>query len=165
MIKYESTTEDNKCVFCEIAAGNKEAPGLFWEDEEFMAWLAIDPNTEGFTCVIPRQHFASDVLKMPDEALQRFIIAAKTVAVILENHFDDVGRVGLIMEGMGVDHAHLKLIPLHGTEYLKRGEWKQAFTSKEFWFDQYEGYIVSGGGPLADPEELRKLASNIKNST
>src|SRR3989338_5175380 len=111
--------------FYEIVSGNIKTPGLFCEDKEFMAWLAIDPNTAGFTCVIPKQHFGSDVLKMPDEELQKFIVVAKKVAGILENYFEDVGRVGLIMEGTGIDHAHIKLVPMHGTENLKKGEWKQ----------------------------------------
>ena len=163
MAIYSATTKDNKCIFCEIAAGNIKTPGLFWEDNEFMAWLAIDPNTKGFSCVIPKQHFGSDVLKMPDDVLQKFIIASKKVAGILENHFDDVGRVGLMMEGTGIDHAHIKLIPLHGTENLKEGIWKQVLSDndKDFWFDKYEGWISSRGGPMANPEELKKLASDI----
>ncbi len=135
--------------------------GKFWEDEEFMAWLAIDPNTEGFSCVIPKRHFGSDVLKMPDDVLQRFIVASKKIAHILENHFEDVGRVGLIMEGTGIDHAHIKLVPMHGTENLKNGVWKQVLNEKEFWFDTYEGWICSCGGPLANPDDLKKLADTI----
>lgn len=162
MVEYEATTKDNQCIFCEISSGNIKTAGLFWEDAEFMACLAIDPNTKGFSCVIPKQHFGSDVLKMPDDVLQRFIIASKKVANILENHFDDVGRVGLIMEGTGIDHAHIKLVPLHGTENLKQGVWKQVLSREEFWFDKYEGWISSGSGPMADPEELKKLASNIR---
>ncbi len=127
-----------------------------------MAFLAIDPNTEGFSCVIPKEHFGSDVLKMQDDILQRFILASKKVAKILENYFEDVGRVGLIMEGTGIDHAHIKLVPLHGTENLKRGEWQQFLSGKEFWFDKYEGWISSGGGPKADLEKLKKLASELK---
>ncbi len=161
MAKYNPETIDGKCIFCEIAAGNIETPGKFWENEEFMAWLAIDPNTEGFTCLIPKQHFGSDVLKMPNAVLQRFIIASKKVAKILENYFDDVGRVGLIMEGAGIDHAHIKLVPMHGTKNLKQGEWKQVLSDKEFWFNEYEGWISSGSGPMADPKELKKLASDI----
>jgi len=164
MAQYEATTKDNKCFFCEIAAGRLKTPGLFWENEEFMAWLAIDPNTKGFSCVIPKQHYGSDVLKMPDDVLQRFIVGAKQVAGILENYFDDVGRVGLIMEGTGIDHAHIKLIPMHGTEHLKKGEWKQFLIQDEIWFDKYEGFISSGGGPMADPEELKKLAADIIKS-
>lgn len=148
-------------VFSEIGAGRIKAPGLFWENKEFVAWLAIDPNTKGFTCVAPKKHYQSDVLKMPDKILQKFIIAAKKVASILEKYFDNVGRVGLIMEGTGVDHAHIKLVPLHGTGYMKSGAWKQVLSNKEFWFNEYEGWICSGGGPTADPKKLKRLAAGL----
>lgn len=164
MAQYEAKTEDNKCPFCEIVKGNLQTPGIFWQDEEFMAFLSIDPNTEGFTCVIPKKHFDSDVLKMPDDILQRFIIVSKKVAQILENFFEDVGRVGLIIEGTGIDHAHIKLVPMHGTEDLKKGVWKQILSGKQFWFDKYEGWISSGSGPKADSEKLKQLAEALKKS-
>jgi len=161
MAKYDSYTKEGKCVFCEIVSGEIKS-SVFWEDNDFMAFLSIDPNTEGFSCVIPKQHFGSDVLKMPDDVLQKFVLASKKVASILEKYFEDVGRVGLIMEGTGIDHAHIKLVPLHGTENLKRGEWKQVLGGKEFWFDKYEGWISSGSGPMADREKLKILADNLK---
>ncbi len=164
MATYEATTTENKCIFCEIVAGRFETPGIFWENDEFMAFLSIDPNTEGFSCVIPKAHYGSDVMKMPDEMLQKFIIASKHVAGILENYFPDVGRVGVLMEGTGIDHAHIKLMPLHGTEDLKKGIWKQFFSEKEFWFDTYEGWICSGGGPIASNDQLRELAEKIKKT-
>ena len=164
MTKYDATTKDNKCIFCEISAGNIKTAGLFWEDEEFMAFLAIDPNTEGFSAVIPKQHYGSDCLRMPDDMLGKFVIVAKKVSQILEKYFADVGRVGLIMEGTGIDHAHIKLVPMHGTENLKQGIWKQILSGKEFWFEKYEGWISSGSGPMANPEELKKLAEKIKEN-
>ena len=129
-----------------------------------MAFLSIDPNTEGFTCVIPKKHYGSDVLGMSDDILARFIIAVKKVAQILEDHFEDVGRVGLIAEGTGIDHAHMKLVPLHGTDALKQGKWQQFPSSKEFWFDKYEGWISSGGGPMANSAKLKTLADSLKKS-
>ncbi len=164
MGNYESKTKDNKCIFCEITSGRIQTPGIFWEDEEFLAFLSIDPNTEGFSCVVPKEHYGSDVLKMPDDVLQRFILSAKKVAGILENYFEDVGRVGLIMEGTGIDHAHIKLVPMHGTENLKKGEWQQFLSGKEFWFPKYEGWISSAGGPQADPKKLKELADKIHSS-
>ena len=163
MKKYEEKTVENKCIFCEIAEGKIPA-NIYWQDDEFMAFLSIDPNTEGFSCVIPKKHYGSDVMKMPDDILQRFILAAKKVSAILENYFEDVGRVGIITEGIGVDHAHIKLFPMHGTEYLKKGEWRQILSGKEFWFPKYEGWICSGGGPMANQEELKQLAENIIKS-
>lgn len=164
MATYDATTKDNKCIFCEIAQGRFDTPGIFWQNDEFMAFLSIDPNTEGFSCVIPKEHHGSDIMKMPDETLQKLILASKHVAGILENYFEDTGRVGVIMEGTGIDHAHVKLVPMHGTENLKRGEWQQVLSGKEFWFDKYEGWICSGGGPKADPEKLKLLAENLRAS-
>lgn len=161
MTKYDAKTKENKCVFCEIVAGRIPA-NIFWQDENFIAFLAIDPNTEGFTCVIPKKHYGSDVLKMPDEILQKFIIAAKKVSRVIEKHFEDVGRVGVIMEGTGIDHAHIKLVPMHGTGYMKKGEWRQILSGKSFWFEKYEGWLSSGGGPMADPQELKALSDELK---
>ena len=48
--------------------------------------------------LVTKQHYGSDVLAIPDEVLQRFIMAAKKVSKILLAYFDDAGRVGLIME-------------------------------------------------------------------
>jgi diadenosine tetraphosphate (Ap4A) HIT family hydrolase len=140
------------------------ATNSFWEDSEFMAFLSIDPNTEGFSCVIPKKHFASDVLKMPEDVLGRFILAAKKVSQVLENYYADVGRVGLIMEGTGIDHAHIKLVPMHGTQNLKEGKWQQFLSNQEQWFPKYEGWISSAGGPIADREKLKELAEKIKKS-
>jgi diadenosine tetraphosphate (Ap4A) HIT family hydrolase len=163
MATYEATTKEGACIFCKIVAGEIRA-NIIWESDEFMAFLSIDPNTEGFSCVIPKEHHDSDVLKMPDDILQRYIVAAKSVAALLEKHFDDVGRVGLLIEGTGINHAHIKLAPLHGTENLKRGEWQQFLSGKQFWFPKYEGWISSGSGPMADPEVLKKLGEAIRKS-
>ena len=162
MAQYAAKTIDNKCVFCEIVSGKIEA-GIFWENDEFMAFLTTFPSTEGFSCVIPKKHFGSDVLKLPDDVLERFILAAKKVASILEGYYPDVGRVGLMMEGTGIDHAHIKLMPLHGTEHLKRGEWKQFLSGKEHWFDKYEGWISSADGPHVEVSKLKELAEKIKH--
>lgn len=166
MAKYDSKTKEGKCIFCEIATKKIElrGNGLIWEDKTHMAWLSPFPNTQGFSVVIPKKHHSSDVLAMPDKELSEFIITAKKVAKILENYFEDVGRVGLMMEGTGIDHAHIKLFPMHGTSYLKKGEWKQTLSEEETYFEKYEGYFSSNDGPQADFEKLEELANKIKES-
>jgi len=166
MAKYEPTTKDNKCIFCEIVNGNIPCSS-FWEDEKYVAFLAIDPNTEGFSCVIPKQHFEANPLAAPDEELKNLIIAAKKTALILENYYDDVGRVGFIIEGLGINHIHIKLSPMHGTGDMKGGIWKQFLSNHKDnpWFPKYDGFISSIGGPMANPNKLKELAENIKNST
>ncbi len=162
MANYTSSTEEGKCVFCEIIKGRIITPGIFWEDKDFLAFLSTWPNTEGFTVLVPKKHYSSDVLAMPDKELKRIIIAAKTVSNILIKHFEDVGRVGLIMEGTGVDHAHLKLIPMHGTGHMKQGVWKQYLSGKSDYFEKYPGYIVSTDGPKADVEKLKGLGKQLR---
>ncbi|MFC1623378.1 HIT family protein [Patescibacteria group bacterium] len=139
-----------------------QTPGIFWEDEKFMAFLSTFPSVDGFTVIIPKKHYDSDVLAMPDDVLQEFILAAKKVSKILLTHFEDVGRVGLVMEGTGINHAHIKLVPMHGTEYMKRGEWKSIASDKHDFYEKYEGYISSNDGPKADEEKLRELAERLR---
>jgi len=161
-ILYPSTDRHGRCIFCAIAAGTAHTPGVFWEDEAFMAFLSLWPNTEGFSVVIPKTHYDSDVLAMPDAMLQRFILAAKTVSRILIASFDDVGRVGMITEGTGVDHAHIKLVPLHGTGYMKGGSWRQHFGEQEQFYPTYPGYISSSEGPRVPDRILEDLADDLR---
>ena len=162
MANYKSSTDEGKCIFCEIIRWNIETPGIFWEDDEFIAFLSTRPSVDGFTAVAPKQHYGSDVLAMPDDMLQKFIIAAKKVSNILLKHFEDVGRVGLIMEGTGIDHAHIKLVPMHGTKHMKEGVWKQYLSGRSDYFEKYEWYIISTDWPEADPEKLRALAKSLR---
>lgn len=162
MAQYESKTKQGNCIFCEIVKGNIKSPGIFWEDEKHMAFLTPFPNTEGFTVVIPKKHFKSDVLNMPNKNLKELIMASKEVSKILTKHFQDVGRVGLIIEGLGIDHAHTKLIPMHKTEHLKEGKWIQAVDKREEFFSEYPGYITSIEGPRISNEEIKLLADKLK---
>lgn len=143
---------------------NDDSDAIFWQDDKHIAFLSIDPNTPGFSLVVPKEHYGSDILKMPDVSLQEFILAAKKVAKILEDFYEDVGRVGLITEGTGIDHAHIKLVPMHGTSHMKRGEWKQYLSDVEHWFDVYGGWISSAGGPMANRDELIMQTRQIKES-
>lgn len=66
------------------------------------------------------------------------------------------------MEGTGIDHAHIKLLPMHGTEHMKNGERKQYLSEKEEFFENYTGYLSSADGPKWDEEEIRALAEALK---
>lgn len=164
--KYSSETKEGKCIFCEIASHRISPLGnsLIFEDENFMAWLSPFPSTEGNAVVITKKHFSGDVLAMPDEELKEFVVAAKKVAKMIERALPSVGRVGLIMEGMGVNHAHIKLIPMNGTEFLKKGEWKQILSKKSDYYETYPGFLSSHDGPKADFVKLEQLAGKIKKN-
>ena len=146
------------CIFCKIVKG--EAPGhKLWEDDKYLAFLSIFPNTEGFSVVITKEHYPSAVFDLPPEILSELTLAAQKVAKLIESKLDDVGRVGLIYEGFGVDHAHAKLFPMHGTT---TDEWQQHKSHVEKYFDHYEGYISSHDYQRADDEQLAALAKKIR---
>ena len=141
----------NDCIFCKIARGEIPCEKI-WEDSEFLAILDIMPNTEGMTLVLPKKHFNSDVFQMPDEAYLEMMKAVKKVAKILEKGLN-VKRVALVIEGMGVNHMHVKLYPLHG---LKE-KFTEMWYPKEIYFDKYGGYLTTQVGPKKSIEDLKKI--------
>jgi|SRR3989344_2708758 len=150
------------CIFCKIARG--EAPShKIWEDNKHLAFLSIFPNTEGVTVVIPKEHYTSYVFELSDEVLRELIIASKKVAELLDSKLEDVGRTAAVFEGYGVDHAHVKLFPMHGTRNMK--EWKPIASMIDKYFDKYEGYISSHDWTRADDAKLAKLAKKIRGES
>ena len=108
------------CIFCQIVKGEMPCHKI-WEDEKHLAFLSIFPNTEGFSVVTSKKHYASYAFGQKDQVLIELILATKKVAQLLDNYFEDVERCGLFFEGYGVDHLHSKLFPMHGTANAK--EW------------------------------------------
>jgi diadenosine tetraphosphate (Ap4A) HIT family hydrolase len=53
------------CIFCAIAEGKSPAFKI-WENDEFMAFLDLFPNTKGQSLVIPKKHYESDLFLVDD---------------------------------------------------------------------------------------------------
>ncbi len=145
-----------ECVFCKIVAGQLPAYKI-WEDERHLAILDIFPNTRGMTLVLTKKHYPSYAFDMPQKEYGDFFNAAQKVAKILEKKLP-VRRVAMVMEGMGVDHAHLKLYPMHGLER----KFKENFASEKTFFEKYEGYLSTQLGPEADKTVLNELKEQLK---
>ena len=146
------------CIFCKIVKGKAPCHKI-WEDEKHLAFLSIFPNTEGFSVVITKEHYSSYVFDLPEKIMADLIIASKKTAKLLDDKLEDVGRTGMILEGFGVDHAHSKLFPMHGT---KMENWEPLKSNVDKYFYKYEGYISSHDYKRAEDEELTKLAKKIK---
>ncbi len=150
-------TDDN-CIFCKIVKG--EAPShKIWEDDNYLAFLSIFPNTEGFSVVITKDHYPSYAFDLPDKVLTGLVLAAKKVGKLLDSKLEDVGRTAMMFEGFGVNHMHAKLFPMHGTD---KEDWEQFASDVDKYFDKYEGYISSHNGKRGDDEKLSKLAKKIR---
>ncbi len=147
------------CIFCKIVKGEIGSAKV-WEDDEFLAILDVNPNTRGMTLVLSKEHYDSYAFDIPEDVYQKLMKASKKVAKILEKGLN-VKRVAMVMEGMGVNHLHLKLYPLRGLSE----EFKAIEPEKRIFFEKYEGYISTQLGPLADLGELKELAEEIKKAS
>lgn len=148
------------CIFCQIARG--EAPcHKIWEDDKYMAFLGIFPNTKGMSVVIPKEHYSSYAFELPAEVLSGLTAAAAKVGKLLDSKLDGVARTAMVFEGYGVDHVHAKLFPLHGTTGSE--EWKPFHPNVDKYFEQYEGYVSSHDYKRADDAELAQLAEHIRS--
>jgi len=144
------------CLFCKIVKGEISAQRI-WENKEFLAILDINPNTKGMTLVLTKKHYPSYVFKMPESVYKRFLVAAKKVGKLLDKKLN-VQRTAMVMEGMGVNHAHIKLYPLHGI----RKNFREIWHPKKVYFEKYPGYLTTQTGKMAKDNELEKLAKKIR---
>lgn len=110
--------------------------------------------------VATKEHLPSYVFDLPNAVYADLLLAAKKVGKLIDSKLPDVGRTGLIAEGFGVDHAHVKLFPMHGTEDMEN--WKPLHTSQKVYFEQYPGYISSHDAERGDDALLADLAKRIR---
>ena len=95
-------------VFTKII--NRELPGRFvYEDDEVVAFLTIQPMTQGHTLVVPRAEIDQwqDIDKA---ALGRIMSVAQLVGKAVCRAFD-AARAGVIIAGLEVPHLHVHVFP------------------------------------------------------
>ena len=97
-------------IFSKIAAG--EIPSYkVAENEEFYAFLDINPLVKGHTLVIPRRE-VDYFFDMADDELARYQQFAKQVAIAIKKAFP-CKKVAQVVLGLEVPHAHIHLIPMN----------------------------------------------------
>ncbi|MDD3159760.1 MAG: HIT family protein [Candidatus ainarchaeum sp.] len=100
---------DENCIFCKII--KNEIPSFkFYEDKNFIAILDINPIKEGHTMIIPKEH-CPDILDLEEPIHSELFKTAKKIGKILKKTFNSK-RIGYAIEGFGVDHVHLHLVPI-----------------------------------------------------
>ncbi len=96
-------------IFSRIAAG--EIPSYrVAEDENYYAFLDINPVAEGHVLVIPK-HETDYIFDIADDELSGLHLFAKRVAMAMKKTFN-CKKVGMAVLGLEVPHAHIHLIPL-----------------------------------------------------
>ncbi len=95
-------------VFTKII--NKELPARFvYEDDEVVAFLTIEPMTQGHTLVVPRAEI--DQWQDVDKAVfGRIMAVAQLIGKAVCRAFD-TQRAGVIIAGLEVPHLHVHVFP------------------------------------------------------
>lgn len=107
------------------------------EDHRFFAFMDIRPISRGHVLVVPKvetDHF----FDLSTELLSQILVFAKPIADALESIID-CERVGIMVAGLEVPHAHLHLIPFN--------------SGSDLTFDR---------AAPADPADLAEIASKLR---
>jgi len=96
-------------IFTKIIAG--EIPSYkVAENEEFFAFLDVNPNAEGHTLVVPKKE-ENKLFDLSEEAYVNLMSFSYRVAKAIEKTIP-CERVGMSVIGLEVPHVHVHLIPL-----------------------------------------------------
>jgi histidine triad (HIT) family protein len=100
------------------------------EDERFFAFLDINPMSKGHTLVVPKQE-TDYIFDLDDTTLSEMVVFAKKIARSIENAVP-CKRVGLMVIGLEVPHAHIHLIPIEKEGDMNLANPRVKLTSHEF---------------------------------
>lgn len=104
------------CIFCKIVTGEIPAEKV-WENKNYLAFLSISPINPGHTLIIPKQH-TDYFFDLSDKILSEIMIICKPIADAQKKAFNPkMGKIGIMVAGGEVAHAHVHLIPMdHGND-------------------------------------------------
>lgn len=81
------------------------------EDDNFFAFLDINPNAKGHTLCIPKQE-VDKIMDLDEETYLGLMAFSRKIGKALEAAID-CNRVGITVIGLEVPHVHVHLIPLN----------------------------------------------------
>jgi histidine triad (HIT) family protein len=100
------------------------------ENEDYLAFLDINPLQEGHTLVIPKKE-VNYIFDVEDDLHAGLWNFAKQVAKAIEKVVP-CKRIGVTVIGLEVPHAHIHLIPLKTLYDMDFRKPKLSFTPEEF---------------------------------
>ena len=115
-------------IFTKIVNGEIPAYKIA-EDENFLAFLDVNPNAKGHTLCIPKREI-NKIFDIEDDLYLGLMAFAKKIAIALEKTIP-CKRIGMTVIGLEVPHAHIHLIPLNEMDDM-RFEKKVILSKNEF---------------------------------
>ena len=97
-------------IFSRIIAGEIPCYKIA-ENEQFFAFLDINPMTKGHTLIVPKQE-EDYLFNLDDKTVTDMMVFSKKVALAIEKSVSCL-RIGVAVIGLEVPHAHIHLIPIN----------------------------------------------------
>ncbi|MCF6333680.1 MAG: HIT domain-containing protein [Draconibacterium sp.] len=116
-------------IFTKIVKGEIPAYKVA-EDENYLAFLDIFPVAKGHVLVIPKKE-VDYLFDLDDELYTGLQMFARNVAIALKKAVP-CEKVGVLVLGLEVPHAHIHLIPMQNEADLLNFSKKLKFTPEEF---------------------------------
>ncbi|MGI6074163.1 MAG: HIT family protein [Fermentimonas sp.] len=116
-------------IFSKIIAGDIPSYKIA-EDENYYAFLDINPMKKGHTLVVPKKE-VNYIFDLDDDTLSNMMLFAKKVAKAIQKAVS-CNRVAIMVLGLEVPHAHIHLIPIQKEGDANLSNPKLKFTETEF---------------------------------
>ena len=116
-------------IFSKIAKGEIHSYKID-ENEDFFDFLDINPMAKGHTLVIPKKE-VDYIFDLDDEVLAKLNIFAKKIAIAQKEALQCL-RIGSMVIGLEVPHAHIHLIPINKESDMSLSNPRLKLSEEEF---------------------------------
>lgn len=100
------------------------------EDENFFAFLDINPLKKGHTLVIPKEE-VDYIFDLEKDTLANMMRFSQKIALAIEKVVP-CNRIGVVVLGLEVPHAHIHLIPIDSEADVRFSNPRVRLTEDEF---------------------------------
>lgn len=103
-------------IFTKIISG--EIPSYkVAENDDFFAFLDINPNAKGHTLVVPKKE-VNKLFDLDEDVYNKLMSFSREIALAMEKAIP-CERIGMSVIGLEVPHVHVHLIPLNKMEDIQ----------------------------------------------